>query len=123
MPFGLSPACWVFTEVMNELVGHWRTAGIRVIHYIDDFLFAVASDADGGHTLFKSVQKRVLDDISASRFSLSVSKLVLDPQKVTQFLGYIVDLGANRLRVDPKRVVKLKTRPRRTHGSQACCSR
>ena len=50
----------------------------------------------------------MLGDIEASDFSLSVPKLVLNPQKVIQFLGYIVDLGANRLTVDPKRVVKMK---------------
>ncbi|CAL5224726.1 g7458 [Coccomyxa viridis] len=122
MPFGLSPACWVFTKLTNELVGRWRALGIRVIHYIDDFLFAVAPDPDGKHSLFKSVQEQVLGDIEASGFSLSVPKLVLDPQKVIQFLGYVVDLGLNRLTVDPKRVVILKAllrqllaRPRRTH--------
>ncbi|CAL5222083.1 g4390 [Coccomyxa viridis] len=129
MPFGLSPACWVFTKLTNELVGRWRALGIRVIHYIDDFLFAVAPDPDGKHSLFKSVQEQVLGDIEASGFSLSVPKLVLDPQKVIQFLGYVVDLGLNRLTVDPKRVVKLKAllrqllaRPRRTHV-KVCCSR
>ena len=122
MPFGLSPACWVFTKLTNELSGRWRSMGIRLIHYLDDFLFAVAEDADGGHKLFKSVQERVLNDIEAAGLSLSVPKLVLDPQKCIQFLGYVVDLGANRLTVDPKRVVKLKallekllTGSRRTH--------
>lgn len=122
LPFGLSPACWVFTKLTNELVGHWRSLGIRLIHYIDDFLFAVARDPKGGHSLFKSVQKRVLNDIEAAGFSLSIPKLVLDPQKSIQFVGYIVDLGANKLTVDPKRVLKLKSileqllaRSRRVH--------
>ena len=43
-----------------------------------------------------------------SWFSLSIPKLVLAPQKSVKFLGYIVDLGANRLTVDPNRVSKLK---------------
>ena len=37
MPFGLSPACWVFTKLTNELVGYWRARGIRLVHYLDDF--------------------------------------------------------------------------------------
>ena len=122
MPFGLSPACWVFTKLTNELVGHWRSQGIRLVHYLDDFLFAVAQDATGGYSLFKSVQQRVLSDIKAAGFSLSMSKLVLEPQKSIKFLGYIVDLGASRLAVDPSRVTKLKSilgqllaRPRRVH--------
>ena len=40
-------------------------------------------------------------------FSLSIPKLVLAPQKSVKFLGYVVDLGANRLTVDPNRVLKL----------------
>ena len=122
MPFGLSPACWVFTKLTNELVGRWRSYGIKLVHYLDDFLFAVAGDATGEHSLFKSVQQRVLSDIQAAGFSLSIPKLVLAPQKCIKFLGYIVDLGANRLTVDPKRVTKLKSilgqllaKPRRVH--------
>ena len=53
--------------------------GIKLIHYLNDFLFAVAQDADGGHKLFKGVQQRVLNDIEAAGLSLSVLKLVLDP--------------------------------------------
>ena len=122
MPFGLSPACWVFTKLTNELVGRWRSHGIKLVHYLDDFLFAVAGDATGEHSLFKSVQQRVLSDIQAAGFSLSIPKLVLAPQKSIKFLGYIVDLGANRLTVDPKRVTKLNSilgqllaKPRRVH--------
>ena len=48
MPFGLCPACWVFTKLTNELVGHWRSQGIKLVHYLDDFLFAVPGDANGG---------------------------------------------------------------------------
>jgi hypothetical protein len=71
---------------------------------------------------FKSKQQRVLSDIQAGGFSLSIPKLVLAPQKSGKFLGYIVDLGANRLTVDPSRVLKLKATlvrllasPRRVH--------
>ena len=80
MPFGLSPACWVFTKLTNELVGRWRSHGIKLVHYLDDFLFAVAGDATGEHSLFKSVQQRVLSDIQAAGFSLSIPKLVLEPE-------------------------------------------
>jgi len=109
LPFGLSPACWVFTKLTNELVGRWRAMGIKLIHYLADFLFAVAGEAgDAQFKLFKAVQRQVLSDIEAAGLSLSIPKLVLDPQKCIQFLGYVVDLGANKLTVDPRRVLKLK---------------
>ena len=82
----------------------------------------MAGDANGGQSLFKSVQQRVLSDIQAAGFFLSIPRLVLAPQKSVKFLSYIVDLGANRLTVDPSRVLKLKAvlgrllaSPRRVH--------
>ena len=70
----------------------------------------------------KSVQQRVLSDIQAAGFSLSIPKPVLALQQSVHFLGCTVDLGANRLTVDPRRVLKLKAilgrllaGPRRVH--------
>ena len=37
--FGLSTAHWVFSKVMHALVMHWRRRGIRVLPYLDDFMF------------------------------------------------------------------------------------
>ena len=59
-------ACWVITKLTKELVGHWRSQGIRLVQYLVDFLFAVAGVANGGHSLFKSVQQRVLSGIQAA---------------------------------------------------------
>lgn len=39
LPFGLSPAPAVFSKVMREIVGHLRSKGVRVLPYLDDFLF------------------------------------------------------------------------------------
>ncbi len=39
LPFGLSTAPWVFSKVIRELVMLWRKEGIRVLPYLDDFLF------------------------------------------------------------------------------------
>ncbi|KAK3236112.1 hypothetical protein CYMTET_53718 [Cymbomonas tetramitiformis] len=41
LPFGLAPACWVFTKINKELVGKWRALGFCVYPYVDDFAFAV----------------------------------------------------------------------------------
>lgn len=87
LPFGLSSACWVFTKLTRELVGHWRAQGVRLIHYLDDFLFAVARDSDGGYSNFYRVQKHILQDIKDAGFSLSELKLQLDPRQSIPFLG------------------------------------
>jgi len=39
LPFGLSTASWVFPKVMRELVMFWRRDGIKLLPYLDDFMF------------------------------------------------------------------------------------
>ncbi len=39
LPFGLSTASWVFFKAMRELVMYWRKGGIRLLPYLDEFLF------------------------------------------------------------------------------------
>ena len=38
LPFGLAPACWVFTTLVKVLVSHLRSQGLRCLAYIDDGL-------------------------------------------------------------------------------------
>ncbi|CAL8461715.1 g1246 [Coccomyxa elongata] len=85
LPFGLNTACWVFTKLTRELVSHWRGQGIRSVHYLDDFLFAIPKDVDGGDTQFRAVQAKILADIKAAGFSLSEPKLKLDPSQELLF--------------------------------------
>ena len=39
---------------------------MKLVHHLDYFLFAVAGDANEGHSLFNSLQQRVLSDIHRS---------------------------------------------------------
>lgn len=104
LPFGLSPACYVFSKLTHELVGRWRARGIRLIHYLDDFLFAVAKGVDGSSAVFKRVQAQVLQDIRSAGFSVSVPKLKLDLVQALEFLGWHVDLAKNSLTASNDRV-------------------
>ncbi|MCG8672764.1 MAG: hypothetical protein MI867_25410 [Pseudomonadales bacterium] len=95
----------VFSKVTRTLVGRWRARGIRLLHYLDDFLFAVAPDADGGHCEFDRVQWHVLDDFTAAGFTLNPQKLQLDPSPTIEFLGFSIDtvagrIGASRVRAE-----------------------
>jgi hypothetical protein len=86
LPFGLPTACFVFTKFMKQLVAYWRKAGIRVIPYIDDFLF-ICSTA----TEFSSVQSGVLADFARARFVLLHEKCQLQLSHVIKFLRFVVD--------------------------------
>jgi hypothetical protein len=39
LPFGLLTSPWVFSKVMIELVMFWRRDGIKLLPYLDDFMF------------------------------------------------------------------------------------
>jgi len=75
---------------------------------LDDFLFAIPKDDDGGSTHFRAVQAKILADIDTAGFSLSKPKLKLDHSQVLEFLGHIVDLVKNLLTVTDTRVREFK---------------
>jgi hypothetical protein len=86
IPFGLATACFVFTKVMKQLVQHWRKLGIRLIPYIDDFMFIRSSLSE-----FTAVQSRVLSDFAQAGFVVAKEKCQLQPSHTIQFLGFVVD--------------------------------
>ena len=43
LPFGLSSAPFAFTKVMKQLANFWRTDGIRLMVYLDDWCFMAES--------------------------------------------------------------------------------
>jgi hypothetical protein len=90
----LATACYVFSKIVKQLAQHWRSVGIRVISYIDDFFFTCSSAAE-----FASVQKRVLANLARAGFVLSTEKCQLQASCVAKFLGFVIDVyhGAFRL--------------------------
>ena len=104
LPFGLARACWVFTKLTRELVERWRANGIRLIHYLDDFLFACRRDL----ALWCMLQHRVLSDLGDAGFSVSIPKLLLDAICTRVFVGFELDSVAGRLRVSPDRASEFR---------------
>lgn len=86
LPFGLAPACWVFTTVTRELQKYWRADGHRCSCYIDDSLHA---HQDMGVLL--QWQQRVLGDLANAGFLVSDSKCSLEPEQRKAYLGAEVD--------------------------------
>lgn len=107
LPFGLSTACWVFTQVTRELVGYWRRAGIRCWHYLDDLAFGVQPDADGGTRRFRATQQRVLSDLRRCGFLVNAAKLALDPSHTLNFIGFTIDTVAGTISATATRCAEL----------------
>jgi hypothetical protein len=71
---------------MRQLVKSWRSRGIRLIPYIDDFIFFCKDKAE-----FTRVQASVLAELSAAGLVVSLEKCQLSCSHSAKFLGFVVD--------------------------------
>ncbi len=72
--FGLSTVPWVFSQVMRELVMHWRRGGIKVLAYLDDFMFMKS-----GFWQCVRLARRVERDFVRAGLKINVPKCSLVP--------------------------------------------
>ena len=95
LPFGLNIACYVFTKLVKPLAQRWRSVGIRVAQYIDDWLFFAPS------SLHAEAVKLVLNDCKRAGWIVNVVKCsgLETPSKSIDWIGHSLDLAANTLRV------------------------
>jgi len=103
LPFGLSPACYVFTKVLRPLVKKWRSSGIRSILYIDDGI--------NGSNSYKSAlisAKAVFQDLENSGFVINIEKSDFEPKQTGEWLGSIIDTRNMTFTVPKRKIEKLK---------------
>jgi hypothetical protein len=86
MPFGLTPACWVFTKLVKVAVKYLRKQGLKCLSYIDDGL--------GGASLFSEAER--LRDLTVFIFTslgwrINFGKSKLNLSQLKEFLGYLID--------------------------------
>jgi hypothetical protein len=112
LPFGLAPACYVFTMVTRQLTKSWRARGYCLVHYINDFFFACRSSAE-----FARVQASVLGDLAAAGLVVSKEKCQLKCGHVVKFLGFVVDTLFVQFRMTALQRTKLES------AIQACLQR
>jgi len=90
LPFGLAIAPYIFTKLTGELTKKWRAKGMRLIHYVDDFLFfgTVLACSTG---LFLQEQRMVLLDFEMAGFLLNWDKSQLELGTKIVALGFGID--------------------------------
>jgi hypothetical protein len=101
LPFGLKHSPIVFSRVVRTLVKYWRSRGILVIAYLDDFLFMTSTQADS-IKLRSVVQK----DFMELGWVWEDSKSIWDPCQRLEFLGLIIDTGMGVLEVPQEKIQK-----------------
>ena len=102
LPFGLSPAPWLFTRVMKPVKKALRRLGVRISSFLDDFLILARSRQEAlDHT------KLVIDFLQRLGFRINWKKSVSIPQKRIEYLGVLMDLEAMTFSLPQDKVEKL----------------
>jgi len=103
LPFGLQTAPYLFTKVMRVFVKAVRREGIRVLPYLDDFLFVAASQDEALRN-----RKFVGDLLMSLGLSRNESKGMWVPAQVVIHLGIGVDSVHNLFFVPEDKLAVLK---------------
>ncbi|XP_031333996.1 uncharacterized protein LOC116164009 [Photinus pyralis] len=86
LPFGLSPAPYVFTKLMRPVTQWLRSHNILCVCYLDDILL-LNSSYDG---CLRNT-KVAVDFLQSLGFSINLQKSRLIPNKTIKFLGFMLD--------------------------------
>lgn len=98
LPFGVGPAPMFFTKVLRCVVAFLHSIGIRVVSYIDDFLFAVHANTA------ESTLEFVVWLFEQLGFRIKF-KTGRRPSQSVEFLGFIVDAKEGRFIVPRSKAV------------------
>ena len=104
LPFGLASAPRIFTKVTRELCAKWRAQGIRLLHYLDDFLFVAPT-----RELLLQHQAVILADLAAAGFLLNTAKSQLTPTRTLTHLGFDLDLSEGTFTLPAPRAARLQS--------------
>lgn len=114
LPFGLSSAPWCFAKVMKAFSTHLRARfGIRLLNYLDDFLFFLGCDAETARV----VKARIPEEFRQSGLTINLSKSHLDPSTLQRSLGFWVNTDLGTFSVPEDRWVAMQTVIRRLLGA------
>jgi hypothetical protein len=104
LPFGLSPAPWIFTTVMAEVKTMAHQMGIKLFQYLDDWLIISGQkETTARHTQI------LLNLCSELGLVVNMKKSDLLPSQKFEFLGYVYDLVTYQVRPSRKNILKLRT--------------
>jgi hypothetical protein len=104
LPFGLSSAPWLFTQIMGHSVRTLRTGGISLIAYLDDLIFAHAT----AHGAVSSA-RRLVHTLRQFGWLVHPTKCVGVSEAAQTFvaLGTLVDLATHTYAVPPATVDRI----------------
>ena len=103
LPFGLSPAPWVFTKTTRPVVATLRELGLCLIIYIDNILMIAETEST-----LKDHIMGVVFMLENLVFVINQPKSKLLPTQEIEFLGFSINSTAMELKLPGKKIKKVK---------------
>ena len=97
LPFGLASAPWCFTKVTRTIYLYLRFKGVRLINFLDDFLFLVSDSQSTAH------RQLVLEPFKSAGLAINESKSHLQFTRLLTHLGFVIDLDSVSFKVPLER--------------------
>ena len=108
LPFGLTCAPRIFSQVMKQAVKPLRMTGMRITFYLDDLL--IIGDTEESS---KDAYRLAWQHLEKLGFALHTEKSVSTPVNRLKHLGFIIDSLELKVFMEPEKQVKLKKKLRK----------
>jgi hypothetical protein len=102
LPFGWTASPAIFARALAPVWRKLRLEGFHVVVYVDDVLILAVSAGQ-----LDAAVERLFQEMAAAGWYLALDKAFLAPCTVAVFLGRLVDLDSQTLRVAPSKAAKL----------------
>lgn len=105
LPFGCSLSPWVFTKIVKEMVRFWRSMGLLVVFYLDDFCLI----APTRELALLQRDTIIAPTLAKLGFLREESKGSWEPTTRVQVLGLIIDSVKTTVEIPQDKVAAIKT--------------
>nr|XP_054607041.1 uncharacterized protein LOC129167074 [Nothobranchius furzeri] len=102
LPFGYSLAPCTFSKCLETSLQPLRTAGMRVLYYLDDLLLCARSRDEASEQT-----RKLTEHLSTLEFSINWEKSSILPSQSIVFLGVELNTSLMRARLSPARAADL----------------
>ena len=104
LPFGLTSASRIFSQVLKPVIAHLRLSGLRITSYLDDILICASS-----YTQAISDMNKAIDLLTSLGFSINFEKSNLVPSKIIIHIGYSWNSMDMTLSLPDEKIRKIKS--------------
>ncbi|VEN35923.1 unnamed protein product, partial [Callosobruchus maculatus] len=115
LPFGLNIAPLIFTKILKPVVRYLRERGVKLVSYLDDWLFIAKSHDECLH--FVAMAKDLLGNLG---FIINTKKSSIRPGKEIEFLGFWFDTTSMMLGLPKRKIVATRTLLSKLQNKKYC---